>query len=980
MKHNYLTLVLAILMSMVSSFASAYDFKIDGIYYSITSSSDPLTVAVVYPGLNGNGYYDKYTGSVTIPKTVTYKGKTYSVTSIDGAFSGCSDLTSVTIPNSVTSIGYRAFYDCTGLTSITIPNSVTSIGGYAFSGCNGLTTITIPNNVTSIGSSAFGGCSGLTSITIPNSVTSIDDKVFYNCTGLTSVTIPNSVTSIGYSMFAYCSSLTSVTIPESVTSIGASAFYNTRLKSVTIGAGVLSIGNNAFGYSSTDITSHGSKPTKVIWLTNTPPTGYANAAGMVNYVANEQYSLYNKTVYQFLSSMFEVDGVKYVPVSPSERTCDAIDCCYNSTAARIHIGKTVSYKGIDMSVKKLQPYICYQNPNIQEVVLENDGDVPNNAFNGCTGLTKVSISNEGTIGNSAFASSNIRGTLTVKNAGDIVSNAFSNIGGSFGAEINNKGRISSSAFKGSTGLTGMIVGSNVTDIDNNTFQGCSKLKTVNMGSQVSTIGSYAFDGCSSLQSIVLPQSVTTLGERAFQGCSKMTTAFICDNIKMIQPYTFSGCQALTNLTIGKGVKSIGTYAFSGCSSLPTVNIPKSVNSIGNYALQGCTSLNDVIMEEERSELSLGCNGSKPVFADCPLDSVFIGRNISYPTSSNYGYSPFYRNTSLRSIHITNVETEVSDNEFYGCTNLKNVRLGDGITKIGNWAFSGCSSLDYFLIGARTRTIGKEAFSDCTAMTRFISRAATPPTCGNQALDDINKWTCTLTVPKGKTAAYSDAAQWKEFFYMNESDAVDVVDEEVNVTLSARGYATYYNSMDSYSLPSELVAKVVTGVEGNRIIYQTIANGAQSNNVVPAGVAVMLESKSNHGGTYTLTLSVSDNVYTGTNLLKGSDVDTNVQSMEDEYIYKLSYGPSNSDYSNVFGWYWGAANGGAFDITAHKAWLTLKRSNAVKAYFIDDEITGIEEFGNETPKNQTIYDLQGRKVYQPNRKGIYIVNGKKIVRK
>ncbi len=101
------------------------------------------------------------------------------------AFSNCSGLTSVTIPNSVTSIEYYAFSNCSSLTSITIPNSVTSIGMSAFRGCSGLTSITIPNSVTSIGYQAFWGCDGLTSVTIPNSVTSIGEGAFYNCTGLT---------------------------------------------------------------------------------------------------------------------------------------------------------------------------------------------------------------------------------------------------------------------------------------------------------------------------------------------------------------------------------------------------------------------------------------------------------------------------------------------------------------------------------------------------------------------------------------------------------------------------------------------------------------------------------------------------------------------------------------------------------------------------------------------------------------------------
>ncbi|MCI6626601.1 MAG: leucine-rich repeat domain-containing protein, partial [Bacteroidales bacterium] len=181
-----------------------------------------------------------------------------SITSIgQGAFWGCSGMTSVTIPHSVTSLSWYAFYECTGLTSVTIPNSVTSIRQGAFGSCSGLTSIKvesgnsvydsrencnaiietatntlisgckktiIPNSVTSISWYAFYECSGLTSVTIPNSVTSIGDGAFEHCTGLTSVTIPNSVTSIGYWAFCDCSGLTSVIIPNSVTEIGDEAF------------------------------------------------------------------------------------------------------------------------------------------------------------------------------------------------------------------------------------------------------------------------------------------------------------------------------------------------------------------------------------------------------------------------------------------------------------------------------------------------------------------------------------------------------------------------------------------------------------------------------------------------------------------------------------------------------------------------------------------------------------------------------------
>ena len=139
------------------------------------------------------------------------------------AFEGCSSLTSLTIPSSVTSIGAFAFKGCSGLTSLTIPSGVTSIGYSAFEGCSSLTSLTIPSSVTSIGSVAFA-YSGLTSLTIPSGVTSIGESTFYGCSGLINLTIPSSVTSIGNQAFSGCSGLTSLTIPSGVTSIGRSAF------------------------------------------------------------------------------------------------------------------------------------------------------------------------------------------------------------------------------------------------------------------------------------------------------------------------------------------------------------------------------------------------------------------------------------------------------------------------------------------------------------------------------------------------------------------------------------------------------------------------------------------------------------------------------------------------------------------------------------------------------------------------------------
>ena len=229
------------------------------IYYKIVNETNK-TCEVTYgidrsSGSAPAGGYTYYAGVVNIPSSANG----YRVIGIgDYAFAECKNLTSVTIPNTVTYIKEYAFESCNNLTSITIPNSVTSIGENAFEFCNNLTSITIPNSVTSIGKEAFYGCYNLTSITIPNSVTSIGESAFYNCRSLTSVSIPNSVTSIKYGTFLICTSLTSITIPNSVTSIEESALAGcSSLTSITIPSSVTSIGAFAFSNCSnlTSITS-----------------------------------------------------------------------------------------------------------------------------------------------------------------------------------------------------------------------------------------------------------------------------------------------------------------------------------------------------------------------------------------------------------------------------------------------------------------------------------------------------------------------------------------------------------------------------------------------------------------------------------------------------------------------------------------------------------------------------------------------------
>ena len=211
----------------------------DGAFWGCTS----LTSLVIPESVTSIGDYafvgcDSLT-DIVIPDRVTRIG--------EFAFGGCESLTDIVLPEGVTSIGGSAFKNCISLTDIVIPDSVTSIGNYAFSGCGFLTDIVLPEGVTSIGDRAFDGCRSLTDIVLPDCVTSVGEYAFHYCFSLTGIVIPDSVTSIGGGAFCGCWSLSSLVIPDSVTSIGSGAFYDCKsLKGLVIPNSVTSIGDGAF--------------------------------------------------------------------------------------------------------------------------------------------------------------------------------------------------------------------------------------------------------------------------------------------------------------------------------------------------------------------------------------------------------------------------------------------------------------------------------------------------------------------------------------------------------------------------------------------------------------------------------------------------------------------------------------------------------------------------------------------------------------
>lgn len=196
----------------------------------------------------------------------------------------------------------------------------------------------------------------------------------------------------------------------------------------------------------------------------------------------------------------------------------------------------------------------------------------------------------------------------------------------------------------------------------------------------------------------------------------------------------------------------------------------------------------VTIEGYKSELLFTYNADRPndyissQLYDCPLNRIYVGRAMSYYINEkDISKSPFDSNQSLEEVVIGDIPGEVNKAAFYGCLNLKNVTVGNSVTKICEAVFSACQALEYFSFGPSVTTIEKDAFSDCTSMKSLISYAINPPVCGEQALDDINKWICELTVPYGSVEKYMAASQWKEFFYINAGDEIKISDIVLDFT-------------------------------------------------------------------------------------------------------------------------------------------------------------------------------------------------------
>ena len=699
--------------------------------------------------------------TVVIPDTIDGK----SVTSIGRrAFEGCTNLKSITIPNSVTEMGRRAFSGCSSLTGIAIPDSVTEIGKYAFDGCKSLTSITIPDGVTSIGYGAFYNCSSLTEIKvasensnyvsvngvlynkdkttiicypagkkgnnykIPDGVTKVDSSAFIGCSSLTSITIPNGVTSIGDSAFEDCTSLKSITIPNSVTSIGDSAFEDcTSLTSITIPNGVTSIGDSAFeGCTSlTSITLPDS-------VTSIGFGAFIGCSSLTSITIPDSVTCIGDSAFNGCTSLTSIT----IPDSVTSIGESAFSGC--SSLASITIPDSVMSIGNDA---------FHECSSLTSITIPNSvTSIGDYAFLGCSRLTAIDVNTD----NKDYTS--VNGVLFYNDKTIICYPA-----GKKGNNYKIPDGVTSIcwyAFSGCTSLTSITIPDSVTEIGGSAFENCSSLTSITIPDSVTSIGIGAFVGCSSLTSIMIPDNVTYIGGAVFADCSSLTeikvstqnakyvsvngvlynkdkTTIMCypagkkdknykilDGVTEICTSAFNGCSSLTSITIPDSVTEIGMSAFSGCSSLTSITIPDSVTRIDMSTFRGCSSFTSITIPDNVTYIDIwafnGCTGLTAIDVKAgnnnytSVNGVLFNKDktelICYPAGK-----------TDKSYNIPNCVTNVGGWAFDGCTSLTSITIPDSVTEIDWSAFEGCTSLTSITIPDSVTEIGWSAFEGCTSL-------------------------------------------------------------------------------------------------------------------------------------------------------------------------------------------------------------------------------------------------------------------------
>ena len=712
-------------------------------------SSVPVDLsAFTFTTSGSNATLTSYTGTdaeVVIPSTISLtpdgtaiEGSDYTVTaiaagtSLSGPFySARSTLKSITIPETIETIGNYAFYNCTALTEINynatnasdfsnlsnvfqnseqngesitvnIGENVIKLPNYMFgegtdaSFSPNITTVNFGENsqLTSIGDYAFESCNSLTSITIPSSVTSIGTYAFNSCDNLTSVDFGENsqLTSIGTYAFAHCRSLTSITIPESVTSIIDWAF-----------AGCYALAE-VYNYSSLTITA-----------------GSSSNNGDLGQYAKVVYNASDLTGEKPETRIKDYNGVRYY------------DDGLNTVVALHPVSRDVTTVSLDSRTTEIQTGAFYDCSNLTSVTIPSSvKSIGNSAFYGCSSLESIVMPSEVTsIGNNVFQSCSSLTSIEV----DSANTAYSSEDG----VLFNKNKTRLIQYPIGNTRTSYIIPENVITIGSSAFNGCRSLTSITIGKKVTGINYNAFGGCAIAEVYNYSNVTTNLPSNAkiiynpsdLIGEKPETRITVVDNM---QYYNYDGdfialsptSKNVTEVTLDNRTTEIQPGAFSGCTSLTSITIPDSVTSIDTRAFYNCSSLTSINFENNSQLTSIGSYA----FSDC---------------------------SSLTSITIPEGVTSIGNNVFQSCTSLTSITIPDSVTSIDTRAFSDCTSLTSITIPEGVISIGNYAFFDCYSLTSITINATTPPTLGGYYAISFN--VANIYVPAESVDAYKAASGW-----------------------------------------------------------------------------------------------------------------------------------------------------------------------------------------------------------------------------
>ncbi len=734
-------------------------------------------------------------------------------------------VTNAVIPETVTEIKAYAFYGATCITSLTLPNSVASIGENAFYSCSGL------NDVYYIGDNGqwcniifSNGYSNplyyahnlyvdnelITDLVIPETVTEINDYAFYCVTFLTSLVLPSSVTSIGNYSFANCSNISSIiSFAETPPEVSYYTFLNMNKDFIVyVPCGFeaayssLSWGEyyNFLGLCEGTVTviadpEEGGVVTgggtfeggQTCTVTATPAEGYT----FINWTVNGTIGS-NDVEFSFivagdmvLVAHFVPEGnitftdsiVKNICVSHWDANGDG-ELSYVEAASVTSLGEVFRGNTAITSFNELQYFIglssisnnAFENcSNLASFVLPSTINVLGNwAFKGCVGLTgSLTLPNSVTsIGYYAFENcSGLTGPLAIPNSVILIGgSAFYNCSGFTGSLIigNSVTSIGGGAFSNCSGLTGSLtIPNSVTSIGEGAFSGCSGFTgTLTLPNSVTSIGYRTFYNCSGLMgTLTIPNSVTSIGEGAFSGCSGFTGDLVIPNSVVTigsngQYVTgaFENCTGFSGtLTLSDSLTMIGNKTFIGCSGLTgSLIIPNSVTLIGSSAFASCSGFSGDLTIPN-SVTSIG----GAAFSGC---SGFSGDLIIPNSVTSLGGSAFYNCSGFTgTLTISNSMTTISDQAFYKCSGLTGLYIPNSVTSISYGAFWDCSGFTGSLtIPNSVTSIGSYAFYNCSGFTGSLTLPNSVTSISSNAFGNCRGLTGSLTIPNSVTSIGSYA--------------------------------------------------------------------------------------------------------------------------------------------------------------------------------------------------------------------------------